>query len=246
VVTVRSVGSPEVVTDFRDQIRNPADAIHELIRSKLLDVHVALPAIITEAFDSARCSVTVKPLLKRPLRAPDGSFTSEELPELYDVPVCFPMFNGFQMTFPIAVGDVVMLVFCDYDVAAWSLVGDVTGPGDVRRHHLTGAVALPCGLRKLSQPMTAFNSTALEFGSASGIRISVTGSQMRVGGDADSAALASKVDALASALNTFIGVYNSHTHGGVTTGAGTSGTSATPGSTYGGGASASAVLKVSS
>lgn len=234
------------MTDFRDQIRDLPDAIQELMRSELLDVHVALPAVVKEAFDPIRCSVTVKPLLKRAIPAADGSYTEEDLPEIYDVPVAWPMFGGFQMTFPIIVGDVVMLVFPDYDPGAWRSNGSVTGPGDTRRHHLSGAVALPCGLRRLNEPLTSFNTTALEFGAASGLRVSVTNAQMRVGGNADAAALASKVDALATAFNNFVGVFNAHTHGGVTTGVGTSSTSATPGSTYGGGASASAVLKVSS
>jgi hypothetical protein len=234
------------VTDFRDQIRDLPDAVRELIRSELLDTYVALPAVVTEAFDAARCSVTVKPLLKRPVQADDGSFTQEELPELYDVPVCFPVFGGFQLTMPITVGNVCLLVFCDYDVAAWSLMGDVTPPGDIRRHHLTGAVAIFSALRKLSQPLSNFNSSALEFGSASGLRVACTPTQLRVGGESDSAALASKVDALASAFNAHVADYNLHKHAGVTTGAGTSGTTDTPGSTYSGGASASAVLKVSS
>lgn len=228
------------MTDFRDQIRDLPDAIQELMRSELLDVHVALPAVVKEDFDPARCSVTVKPLLKRAIPAADGSYTEEDLPEIYDVPVAFPMFGGFQFTMPILVGDAVVLVFPDYDLGAWRSNGGVTGPGDTRRHHLSGAVALPCGLRRLNEPLTSFNTTALEFGRSSGLRVSVTASQMRVGGNADAAALASKVDALAAVFNTFVGVFNAHTNG--------PGTSAptVAGVTYGGGASASAVLKVSS
>jgi len=232
------------VTDFRDQIRDLPDAIQELMRSELLDVHVALPAVVKEDFDPVRCSVTVKPLLKRAIPAADGSYTEEDLPEIYDVPVAWPMFGGFQMTFPIAVGDVVMLAFPDYDPGAWRSNGGVTGPGDTRRHHLSGAVALPCGLRRLNDPLTSFNTTALEFGSASGIRVSVTETQMRVGGNADAAALASKVDALASAFNTFRTGYASHTHTDPVSGI--TGTPSFTGAGYAGGASASTVLKVSS
>lgn len=231
--------------DFRDQIRDPADAIQELIRSKLLDVHVALPCIVTEAFNPVRCSVTVKPLLRRPIPAADGTHPAEELPEVYDVPVCFPMFGGFQITLPIAVGDVCMVIFPDYDPGAWRANGAETHPGDIRRHHLSGACALFGGMRTLANPLTSFNTNGVEIGPASGVRTTFKSNRVEVGGATDSAALASKVDALASAFNAFIGVFNSHVHTGVTTGAGSSGSTGTPGSTYGGGASASTVLKVS-
>jgi hypothetical protein len=189
------MGSPESVTDFRDQIRDPADAIQALIRSHLLDVHVALPAQVTEAFDPARCSVTVKPLLRRPIPAADGTFPAEDLPEIYDVPVCFPMFGGFQITMPISVGDVCMLIFPDYDPGAWRANGAETHPGDIRRHHLSGACALFGGMRTLGNPLASYNASALEFGRSSGLRVSVTASQMRVGGNTKQVALADAVRA---------------------------------------------------
>lgn len=234
------------MTDFRDQIRDLPDAIGELIRSRLLDVHVALPAQVTESFDPARCSVTVRPLLKRAIPSNDGRYVEEPLPEIYDVPVLFPAFGGFQMTFPIAVGDVVTLIFPDYDPGAYRVVGAETGPGDTRRHGFSGACALPCSMLPLSSSLASFNTSAIEFGRASGFRVACTSTQLRVGGASDSAALASKVDALASAFNAHVADYNLHKHPGVTAGAGTSAVGDTPSSTYGGGASASSVLKVSS
>lgn len=234
------------MTDFRDQIRDPADAITALIRSQLLDVHVALPAIVTEAFDPVRCSVTVKPVLRRPIPAADGTHPAEELPEIYDVPVCFPMFGSFQITMPISVGDVCMLVFPDYDPGAWRANGAETHPGDIRRHHLSGACALFGGMRTLANQLTSFNTNGIEIGPSSGVRTTFTSGGVEVGGSTDASALASKVDALASKFNDHVADYNLHKHPGVTTGGGTSAVGDTPSSAYSGGASASSVLKVSS
>lgn len=234
------------MADFRDQINGLPDAIGEMIRSKLLDVHVALPAVVKEAFDATRCSVTVKPLLKRAIPAADGTYAEEDLPEIYDVPVAFPMWGGFQFTMPIAVGDVCLLVFPDYDPGAWRSSGQVTGPGDTRRHHLSGAVAIFGALRKLNAPLTSFNASAMEMGAASGLRVAVTSTQMQVGGSSDAAALASKVDALASAFSSLRSAFLTHVHGGVTTGTGSTSATATTSPAYSGGASASQVLKVGS
>lgn len=187
--------------------------MNEMIRSRLLDVHVALPAVVKEDFDPVRCSVTVKPLLRRAIPSSDGGYSEEELPEIYDVPVCFPSFGGFQMTMPIAVGDVCLLVFPDYDPGAWRAAGQETGPGDIRRHHLSGAVAIFGAMRQLSSPLANFNANAMEMGAESGLRVAITPVHMEVGGASDSSALASRVDALESALTY-------HVHGGVTTGAG--------------------------
>ncbi len=234
---------------FLDEISGFGDLIGEAQRGASRDIHVALPCVVTEAYDPVRNSVTVKPLLDRAIPAADGGYQAEELPEIYDVPVAWPMFGGawtkFQMTFPIAVGDELLCVFPDYDIQAWRTSGQRSEPGDCRSHHLAGAVALPCALRTLSQPMTSFNATAMEFGHEAGLRVAVTQTQMQVGGVTDAAALASKVDALATAVADVRAFVIAHTHGGVTTGSGASAvpTGPFPGG-YSGGSSASAHLKV--
>lgn len=208
---------------------------------------MCLPAKVTEAYDPARNAIgCVKCLLHRKIAAPDGGYQDEELPEIYDVPVAWPTFGGgggagFQITFPIAVGDVVLLVFPDYDTQAWRFSGQMTEPGDPRAHHLSGAIALPCSLRTIQQPMTSFRTNALELGHTSGHRVAITDQRTEVGGATDAAALASKVDALASTVNALIALYNAHTH--ASSGASSPATAA---GAYTGGASASAVLKVGS
>lgn len=193
-----------------------------------------------EDYDPARNAIgAVKPMLNRATPAANGGVTGEELPEIYDVPVSWPILGSFQFTMPISIGDVVLVVFPDYDIQAWRSSGQQTDPGDARRHHLAGAIALPCALRTLAQPMQSYNASALEFGHSAGLRVATTLTQMQVGGTSDAAALASKVDELAATVNALVALYNAHGHGG-----GGASAPSTPADSYSGGASASARLKV--
>jgi hypothetical protein len=188
-----------------------AELLRRVLEARLLDLHVALPGRV-ERYDAAQEVADVRPMLRRAIpSAETGEAVLETLPVIPSVPVCWPSGGGCAMTFPLAVGDPVELVFQDFDLDAYRRSGgDLSDPGVRSAHGLSGAVAIPCAV---SGPVGA---------DASHVKIVLgAGVQLRVGGSSDAAALASKVDALQTA-------YNSHTHSGVTAGGGTSGAVSTP------------------
>jgi len=77
---------------------------------------------------------------------------------LNEVPVLMPQGGGYQMKLPITKGDVVLLVFCDRSLDIWKSKGGEVDPIDLRQHHLSDAVAIPC----LRDPAAAAPTVAVE------------------------------------------------------------------------------------
>ena len=128
------------LTTTEKQSGNITDLIRREIRQALLQTRCAIPGKVV-SFDGTRAKV--QPLFKAVL-APDTNPIS--LPEIVDVPVCFPVSNGgaSYITVPIKAGDTVTLTFFDRDMAAW-LYGDGSAkePESMRIHDLTDASFTP-------------------------------------------------------------------------------------------------------
>ena len=118
------------------------DVIREATEDRLRALHTALPGEVKE-WDPATQTVTVKPLVHGAVQDADGRYVTEELPEIYDVPVMFPRTAAGYITFPIVPGDTVLLVFCERSIGQWRYTGRPGSPGDQRAHSLGSAVAIP-------------------------------------------------------------------------------------------------------
>lgn len=119
-----------------------AEIVRKAIDSRLLDVHVALPCRV-ESYDAATQTVEVLPMVRRAITDSVGNTQHEELPKLPNVPVIFPRSAAFSATWPIAKGDHVLVIFCSSAIGNWRESGDIADPGDLRRHDLSHAVAIP-------------------------------------------------------------------------------------------------------
>ena len=136
-----------------------ADAREERLR---LDMETAFPARV-QSYNPDLQVADLVPLVRRQVPQPDGSHTTEALPVLPCVPVCFPRMGQWFVSFPIEPGDTGLVIVCSGDIGPWRIgSGDVTDPGDLRRHHMSHAVFLPAGLvpraRKLTQTGAAGTS----------------------------------------------------------------------------------------
>lgn len=121
-----------------------AELIHMAIDSRLIDLHVSLPAKV-ESYDASTQTVSVTPMINR--MVPDGdtppNYVSEKLPKLADVPVKFQRCKQFTMTFPLVAGDYGLLVFCERNPGTFRSTGNQSDPGDLSMHGLGGAVFIP-------------------------------------------------------------------------------------------------------
>lgn len=187
-----------------------SEAVGDLIDLYLDDVNVSLPAKILE-YDATTQKATVQPLIKRGHVDPEGRRAVRQRPAIANVPVIFPGGGGARLTFPIAAGDKVMLVFSHASLDKWLNDGREVDPLDDRRHAVSDAVAFPGLYDFKSAPAADPDATVL------------TDNDIRLGSSAasDPVALKSDLDALKTYIDT-------HIHTGVTTGAGTSGAPASP------------------
>lgn len=112
----------------------------------LEDVHTCSWGSVL-SYDAASQTCSVQLIQRRAYTDEDGERQTERPAPLLGVPVLFPGSGPYSITWPIAPGDVVLLVFMERAMDAWHASGqsDVDA-GDDRRHSLTDAVAIP-GLR---------------------------------------------------------------------------------------------------
>jgi len=114
------------------------DAIKAVVESRLVEMHVALPARV-EKYDRSTMKAEVTPALKK-------SYTNGdivELPVIVNVPVVWPRTSEFVFDAPLAKGDTVLLVFCERSLDAWLSKGGIVTPTDRRKFDLSDAVAIP-------------------------------------------------------------------------------------------------------
>ncbi len=119
-----------------------AEIFRLAIQSSLLDVWTALPCRI-ESYDPVANSVEVLPMVRRAITDSHGNTQHEDLPVLPNVPVLFPRSSAFSATWPLAKGDFVLVIFCAAAVGNWRETGDISDPGDLRRHDLSFGFAIP-------------------------------------------------------------------------------------------------------
>ena len=129
--------------------------------TRMRGVRVALPGRI-ESYDPVTQTCSVQPLVKDGVVDETGVRTPERLPVVSSVPVCFLGSGAFSITWPIKVGDTVLLVFSSSSIDRWLALGGEVDPIDDRRQHITDAIAIP-GLRDLGHaiPATGTDGTAM-------------------------------------------------------------------------------------
>lgn len=119
-----------------------AELLTMAMDSRQTDLHVSMPAQVS-AYHAVSQTVDVVPMLRRALPDGAGNYTTESLPKLSNVPVCFPRVGGMFISLPIAAGDYVWLIFGERNIGGWRSTGNVSDIGDLGMHTLDGAMAIP-------------------------------------------------------------------------------------------------------
>jgi len=182
-------------------------AIETTVLTLLTSVHTSLPGRI-ETYDFSKQRATVKPLIKK-------KFLDEtvlELPILTNVPVVFPRTKQSGITFPLERGDGVLLIFSERSLERWKASGREVEPGDPRKFDLSDGIAIP-GLFSFADANLANNDTDLQ--------IHHSGQTVTIKKNGDIDVGSSFLHKLVN--DTFMSLFNSHVHSGVTSGAFSSG-----------------------
>lgn len=97
-----------------------------------------------QSYDAATQTADVVPLLRAPVPQPDGSYTTEELPIIPSCPVLTLRVAGWMFALKVEPGTEGLLIPTDGAIGHWRTGdGDVTDPGDLRRHHIQSSVFVP-------------------------------------------------------------------------------------------------------
>lgn len=159
--------------------------------SRVFDgVHTCMPGRVT-SYDAATQEASVQPLFKNTRKLDNGDTKVDTLPVINHVPVVFPGAGAYSITFPVAKGDTVLLVFTEQSLDKWLVNDGVVDPEGGRRFHISDAIAIP-GLRSFRNALDEPPDDALV----------ITGSKVKLGSkDAnDPVALKSDLDTVKPAI----------------------------------------------
>lgn len=115
--------------------------IKDTVAAEVLGLWTSLPCEVV-SYDPNAVTVEVQPLIKIPVRTPNGNIEMLEIPILQDVPVMFPCAGGFTITHPVNVGDECLVSFSSRNIDLWWQSGGVQNPFDTRHHDLSDGFAL--------------------------------------------------------------------------------------------------------
>jgi hypothetical protein len=153
---------------LREVLRNAA-------RRALANVHVSIPAKVV-TYDAEEQTVSARPLIEQEYFDEEGTRQTIELPIITRIPVVFPQAGGYRITFPIAVDDVVMLLFSEASIDKWMVTGGTVDPLDGRRHDINDAVAIP-GLNPITSALQDAPTNRMSLGHDTGPTIEIIKSE---------------------------------------------------------------------
>lgn len=134
--------------DRLERVNDLQVSASDAMRASRAEIWTALPGVV-QSYNPAKMTAEVQPAIKARVMQRDGMFIDAALPLLVDCPVMFPGGGGFCLTFPLAKGDEVLVVFARSCIDAWWQQGGVQPQAELRMHDLSDGFALP---RVWSQP----------------------------------------------------------------------------------------------
>jgi hypothetical protein len=146
--------------DQRERINDFEEGLRAAIQGALADLWTAGPAII-QSFDPVFGTCTALLSIAAQIRDKDGKITQVAIPLLRDVPVIFPSAGGFCLTFPIKVGDEVLIVFGQRCIDGWWQQGGIQAQAELRMHDLSDGFAIPGPWSKPKVP-SGISTTAVQ------------------------------------------------------------------------------------
>lgn len=170
--------------------------------SRETDMRVGMTAKVI-SYDAGARTCRVQPNVNKVLPDGNGGYVFEPFPELANVRVAHVRGGGFFASVPLAKGDTVWLAFSDYNMTAWRSTGQQSDPGDIRLHHIGGAVAFPVDVAPDGDDVDA-HAQNMVVGRKGGAQIHITpGDEILVGSSSAAHAVA-MADAVATAMQAVV------------------------------------------
>lgn len=147
-------------TDLQEALRT---AIQGYAASNLW---TALPATVV-SYNAVERTIVAQPTIKISQRESKGYTQWVSIPQIPDVPVVFPGSGRYSVSWPLEVGDEILLVFAARCIDSWWQQGGVQTQAEFRLHDLSDAFAIP-GPRSLPNVPASVPVSSLRLGLGDG------------------------------------------------------------------------------
>lgn len=205
----------------RNQLLNdPEQAFRSALDGRLGSVWTALPGEITSV-DLTRMIVSVQPTIQGVVSDENGQKTFVNLPLLTECPVIFMKGGGFALTFPVAVGDEVLVIFASRCIDAWWQSGGIQKPMELRMHDLSDGFVIP-GVSSQPNVLPSISSNSVQLRNEAGTSFIEIQNSGNVAITAPNIQVTGNVTVTGTLVAGGISL-STHTHSGVTTGPNNSG-----------------------
>lgn len=161
----------------------PVDAIASYVSDALDAISTGMPALVTR-YDASRQCCDAQPLVQRIYPDEYGNRVAATEPVVVAVPVVYPRSAAGGLEFPLAPGDVVLLVTCSRSIQTWWRSAGPNAPTDPElesSHELGHCVAIPCA-RRMRDVSVDFDVTSVVLRGES-IKLGSPAATQRVVGD---------------------------------------------------------------
>lgn len=182
-----------------------AEVLRRAIDASLAEVWGAAPGTVIR-YDAGSQTCDVEVGIRRSVRDDGGEKVVDETTVLTNVPVAFPGAGGFFLSFPLAQGQRVLLVFADRSLDRYLATGEASDPTDLRVLGPAGAVAVPLSVRPVGEKIVDAHPSNMVAGHDENVQTHWTGTEIRLTGftDTEFVARADRVEAQLSALKAAI------------------------------------------
>lgn len=166
-------------------------------------IWTAMPGIV-QSVDLAKMTCVVQLAIQGRAEDEEGALTYQNISLLQDVPIVFPRAGGFTITFPIAAGDEVLVVFASRCIDSWWQNGGFANkPMEFRMHDLSDGFAIP-GPSSQPKVIEAISSTEIQIRNDAGdTYLSIVKASKKFGMVNPTTDLKTVMTDLETALNTF-------------------------------------------
>ena len=162
------------MADVRERFDDPEEQIRAAIEQHMSRMWTSAMGRVV-SYDAAKQTASVQLTVKSFVKGEDGKRKAVDIPVLQDVPVQFPGSGGQTMTFPVAVGDEVMVNFLSRASDAQQQSGGDQNPTDASVNSLSHPRAL-LGFKSAPKALANVSTTATEVRSDDGnTKISISG-----------------------------------------------------------------------
>lgn len=217
--------------DRRGLLNDPIETQMLVLDGRQSNIWTALPCIVLSV-DFTKMTLSAQPAIQGVTYDQNNAATFVNLPPVVDVPLIFPSGGGYTITFPIAAGDEVLVVFSSRCIDAWWQSGGIGIPMEMRMHDLSDGFAIP-GPKSQPKVISNVSSTSMQIRNDAGTtyleilpsgRINlVSPSEINITGNLRvSGTIVAQGDVVANSLTTPVHLAT-HIHSGITTGSDDSG-----------------------